>query len=158
MVSLATGLNFNGAKVRARSPLLLARIQRNPKTIVEKCSFLETGRSSSASTAADSFHCPRGGWQNSSLGRSSICYPPCVGLHCLLRTGELLALQYKAFEFSSTCGRASLLSSKSALRTGTEEAVFIRDPFVLNLLRGLVAVDVIKRAKALVGLSSSSQR
>eukprot|EP00435_Cladocopium_sp_Y103_P060375 s393_g22.t1 len=60
-----------------------------------------------------------------------------LGFHCLLRTGELLALQFKDFECNDSCGVVSLFSSKSGLRTGAEEAVSIRDPLVLNLIRTL---------------------
>ena len=60
-----------------------------------------------------------------------------VGYHCLLRTGELLALQFKDLELSSETGVISLYSSKSGLRTGTEEAVAVRDPLVLDLPRTL---------------------
>eukprot|EP00435_Cladocopium_sp_Y103_P064005 s38_g25.t1 len=62
-----------------------------------------------------------------------------LGFNCLLRTGELLALQFKDFEISRECGVVSLFSSKSGLRTGTEEAVSIRDPLVLDLIRTLAA-------------------
>ena len=61
----------------------------------------------------------------------------CLGFHCLLRTGELLSLQYQDIEFTDTCGIVSLHSSKSGLRTGTEEAVAIRDRLVLDVLRTL---------------------
>ena len=69
--------------------------------------------------------------------KADVIFAAVIGLafHCLLRTGEFLALQYKDLELSSTTGICSLLSSKSGLRTGTEEAVAIRDPLVLNLLR-----------------------
>ena len=69
--------------------------------------------------------------------KADVVFAAIIGLafHCLLRTGEFLALQYKDLELSSTTGICSLLSSKSGLRTGTEEAVAIRDPLVLNLLR-----------------------
>eukprot|EP00435_Cladocopium_sp_Y103_P067105 s619_g29.t1 len=49
-----------------------------------------------------------------------------LGFHCLLRTGELLALQFKDFECSDSCGVVSLFRSKSGSRTGAEEAVSIR--------------------------------
>lgn len=64
-----------------------------------------------------------------------------LGFHCMLRTGELLAIQFKDLEISRSCGIISLYSSKSGLRTGTQEAVSIRDSLVLNLLATLVAVQ-----------------
>jgi hypothetical protein len=49
----------------------------------------------------------------------------------------LLALQFKDLELSTETGVVSLYSSKSGLRTGTEEAVAVRDPLVLELLQTL---------------------
>ena len=63
-----------------------------------------------------------------------------IGFNCLLRTGEFLTLQYKDLEFSRSCGVVSLRSSKSGLRTGSEEAVAIRDPLVLDLLHALFTI------------------
>eukprot|EP00435_Cladocopium_sp_Y103_P043076 s1208_g12.t1 len=63
-----------------------------------------------------------------------------LGFHCLLRTGELLALQFQDLEVTSTCGVVSLRCSKSGVRSGSEEAVAIRDPLVLNVLQTLFAV------------------
>ena len=48
-----------------------------------------------------------------------------LGFHCMLRTGELLAIQFKDLEISRSSGIISLYSSKSGLRTGTQEAVSI---------------------------------
>ena len=63
-----------------------------------------------------------------------------LGFHCMLRTGELMAIQYKDLEVSQSCGIISLYSSKSGLRTGTEEAVSIRDSLVLDLLRTALTI------------------
>eukprot|EP00438_Fugacium_kawagutii_P022174 Skav235069 [mRNA] locus=scaffold3466:36062:45450:- [translate_table: standard] len=63
-----------------------------------------------------------------------------IGFHGLLRTGELLALQFQDIEFTPQCGVLSLKSSKSGLRTGTEEAVAVRDSLTLQLLHTLVTV------------------
>ena len=57
-----------------------------------------------------------------------------IGFHALLRTGEILALRYCDFEFSTTCGVVNLGASKSGLRTGSEEAVALRDETTLLLL------------------------
>ena len=61
-----------------------------------------------------------------------------IALSChymLPRKGEALALQFKALELGDEVGVCSLYSSsKSGLRTGSEEAVSIRDPLVLDLL------------------------
>lgn len=72
-----------------------------------------------------------------------------VGFHCLLRTGELLALQFKDIELGPHLGVISLMSSKSGLRTGTEEAVTVRDALVLDLLRTLVATNRVFRGQKL---------
>lgn len=60
-----------------------------------------------------------------------------VGFHGLLRTGELLALQWQDVEFNQQCGIITLQSSKSGLRTGTEEAIAVRDSLTLQLLHTL---------------------
>ena len=64
-----------------------------------------------------------------------------LGFHCLLRTGEILAIQFKDIEFTDSCGIISLLSSKSGLRTGTEEAVAVRDKLVLQLVDTLFSLE-----------------
>lgn len=63
-----------------------------------------------------------------------------LGFHALLRTGELLAIQYQDLEFTATCGVLTLKSSKTGLRHGTEEAVAIRDLLTLQLLETLFFV------------------
>ena len=63
-----------------------------------------------------------------------------LGFHCLLRTGELLAIRFGDIEWNSECGVISLHASKSGLRTGTMEAVAIRDPLVLQLVDALAVV------------------
>lgn len=63
-----------------------------------------------------------------------------LGFHALLRTGELLNLRYRDIEFSEHCGVVSLATSKSGLRTGTQEAVALRDSLTLDLLRTLTCV------------------
>lgn len=68
---------------------------------------------------------------------------------CLLRTGEILALQFQDFEFNKDCGVVTLRSSKSGLRTGTEEAVSIRDSLVLNLLQTLWDTELRFRGQKL---------
>ena len=57
-----------------------------------------------------------------------------LGFHALLRTGEMLKITYKDLEFSKECGILSLHQSKSGLRSGTSEAVAIRDALTLELL------------------------
>ena len=57
-----------------------------------------------------------------------------LGFHCLLRTGELLALRFGDIDFHDEVGVLSLRTSKSGLRTGAMEAVAIREPLVLQLL------------------------
>lgn len=63
-----------------------------------------------------------------------------VGFHCLLRTGELLSLRFADIELSPHCAVLSLKASKSGLRSGTMEAVAVRDPLTLQLLDTLIAV------------------
>ena len=63
-----------------------------------------------------------------------------LGFHTLLRTGEMLPLQHQDLEFNLKFGVVTLLSSKTALRKGSEEAVAIRDELTLELLATLVAV------------------
>ena len=72
-----------------------------------------------------------------------------LGFHCMLRTGELMEIQYKDLELSSSVGVLTLMSSKSGLRTGTEEAVSIRDPLVLNLLHTLIGLEQHSRGQKL---------
>ena len=81
-----------------------------------------------------------------------------LGFHCLLRTGELLALRYADIEFTETCGVVSLMSSKSGLRTGTEEAVAIRDPLVLNILGTLKSTHCHARGQKLWPFSANHFR
>ena len=64
-----------------------------------------------------------------------------LGFHCLLRTGELMAAQFQDLEFNQTCGVLSLKASKSGLRTGSNEAVSIRDPITLQLLDIFLSVQ-----------------
>lgn len=62
-----------------------------------------------------------------------------IGFHCLLRTGELLALQFADIEASDQCAIISLKASKSGLRAGAMEAVAVRDPLTLQLIQTLIA-------------------
>eukprot|EP00435_Cladocopium_sp_Y103_P046259 s2759_g13.t1 len=55
-------------------------------------------------------------------------------LELVQHLGEILALQWKDLELSHQCGVVSLYSSKSGMRTGSEEAVSIRDSLVLEVL------------------------
>lgn len=63
-----------------------------------------------------------------------------VGFHGLLRTGELLNICRKDLELSSDCGILSLEQSKSGLRSGTFEAVALRDSPTLQLLQTWIAI------------------
>ena len=64
----------------------------------------------------------------------------CLGFHCMLRTGELLAIQYQDIEFDARCGVISLQASKSGLRTGAQEAVAVRDHLTLQVLDALFSL------------------
>ena len=57
-----------------------------------------------------------------------------LGFHALLRTGELMALRYCDIEFDLNQGVLSLGASKSGIRTGSKEAVALRDRCTLQLL------------------------
>ena len=63
-----------------------------------------------------------------------------LGFHCLLRTGELLAIRFGDLEWNRTCGIITLMASKSGLRTGVCEAVAIRDALTLQLVDTLWSV------------------
>lgn len=60
-----------------------------------------------------------------------------LGFHGLLRTGELLNLQFRDLEINPTCGIISLRATKSGQRTSTLEAVAVRDSLTLQLLAAL---------------------
>ena len=62
-----------------------------------------------------------------------------LGYHALLRTGELLQLQFRDLEASLDCGVVSLKCSKSGLRSGSQEAVALRDSLCLQILSALLA-------------------
>ena len=64
-----------------------------------------------------------------------------IGFHGLLRTGELLKLRFQDVEWNQECGVLTLHQSKTGLRTGTHEAVALRDPLVLQLLDTLWSVQ-----------------
>lgn len=68
-----------------------------------------------------------------------------LGFHGLLRTGELLSLQFQDIEFTRQCGVVSLKSSKSGLRAGAEEAVAVRDSLTLQLIHTLVAMPILDK-------------
>ena len=61
-----------------------------------------------------------------------------LGFHALLRTGELLQLQFGDIECSTECGIVSLKRSKSGLRSGAQEAVALRDSLCLQILHTLL--------------------
>ena len=69
-----------------------------------------------------------------------------------------LALPFKDLELGDEVGICSLYSSKSGFRTGSEEAVSIRDPLVLDLLRALAMVGGQFRGQRLWPHSSQSFR
>ena len=57
-----------------------------------------------------------------------------LGFHALLRTGELLMIARKDLELGADCGILRLPQSKSGLRSGSGEAVALRDSLTLQLL------------------------
>ena len=64
-----------------------------------------------------------------------------IGFHSLLRTGELLALSFKDLEISSSCGVVSLDRNKTGWRTGSKEAIALRDRLTLQLLDVLLSAQ-----------------
>eukprot|EP00435_Cladocopium_sp_Y103_P056067 s676_g18.t1 len=72
-------------------------------------------------------------------GRIALATLVALGYHALLRTGELLKLRFADIEYNSQCGVVTLHQSKTGLRTGSQEAVAIRDSLVLQLIDTLVA-------------------
>ena len=81
-----------------------------------------------------------------------------LGFHGLLRTGELLKLRFVDIEWNSSCGVMSLHQSKTGLRTGSQEAVAIRDSLVLQLLSTLWTVQRPAPGDLLWRFSGSSFR
>lgn len=63
-----------------------------------------------------------------------------LGFHALLRTGELLNVAAKDLDISEACGVLRLPHSKSGARTGSNEAIAIRDKLTLQLLDTWLAV------------------
>lgn len=63
-----------------------------------------------------------------------------LGFHGLLRTGELLGLRFGDIEFNQSCGVVSLQQSKTGHRTGSQEAIAVRDSLTLQLLSTMVAI------------------
>ena len=61
-----------------------------------------------------------------------------LAFHCLLRTGEILALKPTDFLLNDDQGIVSLQQSKSGVRNRAKEAVSITDTLVLDCLRELL--------------------
>jgi hypothetical protein len=66
----------------------------------------------------------------------------CRRFSCIIADWGNLALRYGDFEFHSICGIINLGSSKSGLRTGSQESVALRDPTTLALLDSLWMLHV----------------
>ena len=73
-------------------------------------------------------------------GNLSLATLIAIGFHGLLRTRELLKIRYTDLEWNRECGVLTLHQSKTGLRTGSQEAVALRDLLVLQLLDTLVSV------------------
>ena len=56
-----------------------------------------------------------------------------LAFHCYLRTGEVLALQFRDLQISRATGVVTIRAGKSGLRHNINEAVAIYDPLVLQL-------------------------
>ncbi|CAJ1442866.1 unnamed protein product [Effrenium voratum] len=63
-----------------------------------------------------------------------------LGHHCLLRTGELLNLQFQDICLGERSGVVNLHFTKSGKRSGTAEAATITDPMVWQILDTLITV------------------
>ena len=61
-----------------------------------------------------------------------------LAFHCLLRTGEVLALTLGDFTISKHQGICSLIGTKSGKRNAANEVITINDPLVLQLLQELL--------------------
>lgn len=81
-----------------------------------------------------------------------------VGFHALLRTGELLTLEYRDVEINASCGILSLRNTKSGQRSGTLESVAVRDSLTLQLLSTLIAVQKQSNSQRLWPYSGQSFR
>ena len=139
------GIHWLDCRCVERIAFFLACASRNPQECMEDVQILVPYRGPTEGSSNDPCDSPGGGRGR----RFGICYGFALGFHCLLRTGEFLALQYKDIEVAETCGIVTLLSSKSGLRTGSEEAVSIRDPLVLNLVRTLITTERFARGQRL---------
>jgi integrase len=73
-----------------------------------------------------------------SLGNLEMAACLLLGFHCLLRTGEILALRLEDILLGSESGICTLTHTKSGLRRNAAEAVSIEDVVVLEVLRILV--------------------
>ena len=61
-----------------------------------------------------------------------------LGFHCLLRTGELLAVKPGDFLLGDVSGICSLKETKSGRRDAASEAISITDPITLETVRALL--------------------
>lgn len=74
-------------------------------------------------------------------GQLAVATLVALGFHGLMRTGELLALTFGCIEMNADCAIISLPTSKSGLRTGSREAIAVRDPLTLDLLGTLALIS-----------------
>lgn len=68
----------------------------------------------------------------------TMCALLLLGFHCLLRTGEILALRPCDILLGPTQGLVTLQSSKSGVRNNAKESVAILDPITLEATRAMV--------------------
>eukprot|EP00438_Fugacium_kawagutii_P008747 Skav206790 [mRNA] locus=scaffold1990:55778:56719:- [translate_table: standard] len=81
-----------------------------------------------------------------------------LGFHCLLRTGELLSLQFSDFKLGPSTGIVSLKATKTGSRHGVHEALAITDMVTLEALHSLRALHRQQGTSALPLWSSSGSR
>ena len=136
------------AKTRARYDLAVGRILpyvHHLDEVISDWIEWQWARGESVGTISDAlsglhFYWPevrgplRGAWRLFRQWRIAI------GFHGLLRTGELMALRFGDIEFNRRCGVVSLNQSKTGLRTGSKEAIAVRDSLTLLLLETLVSL------------------
>lgn len=79
-----------------------------------------------------------------------------LAFHCLLRTGELLALSLHDISVSDKQGICSLIGTKSGKRNAANEVITISNPLVLMLLQELIRLRKHNRCNNTLLYSSSS--
>ena len=72
-----------------------------------------------------------------------------VAFHCLLRTGEFLALSADSVLLGASAGLLNLADTKTSRKHGAHDAISITDPITLQVLRTLVELRQEQHLSAL---------